>query len=314
MIWSEDGKHNRTTTQYNPANSWPLNGITELREQATGQSAQSQCFRYDDQSRLTRAFTHATAGIRANTAQTTSDYTGTSPYQSAYTYDRMGNLQSTTDTAAAGTAALRDYLYPGYDDAGTWTTADTDRPHGVRKILNKTGTTTNRTDTFTYDTDGTMLQRIEQGTTAAAKTTVDYTWTKFAQLSTAKTTSTSGSELTRYAYDADGNLLVRTTPAETVTSLGGTELRTDSSTVTATRHYTIGGATVAMRTSEGTTATNGSRSQQRRIRPRLPERLRSRRLGPGPDLHRSLLRQDRRTLQRSRKLLRRFGARVPAGR
>ncbi|MEU8868284.1 polymorphic toxin-type HINT domain-containing protein, partial [Streptomyces umbrinus] len=231
--------------------------ITELREQATGQSAQSQCFRYDDQSRLTKAFTHATTGICANTAQTTSDYTGTSPYQSAYTYDRMGNLQSTIDTNAAGTATLRDYLYPGYDDAGTWTTPNADWPHGVRKILNKTGTTTNRTDTFSYDTDGTMLQRIEQGTTAAAKTTVDYTWTKFAQLSTVKTTKTSGSELTRYAYDADGNLLVRTTPAETVASLGGTELRTDSSTVTATRHYTVGGATVAMRTSEGTTATNG---------------------------------------------------------
>ncbi|GHH66571.1 MULTISPECIES: polymorphic toxin-type HINT domain-containing protein [Streptomyces] len=231
--------------------------LTELREQATGQSAQSQCFRYDDQSRLTRAFTHATAGICANTAQTTSDYTGTSPYQTAYTYDRMGNLQSTTDTNSAGTATLRDYLYPGYDDAGTWTTPNADWPHGVRKILNKTGTTTNRTDTFTYDTDGTMLQRIEQGTTAAAKTTVDYTWAKLAQLSTVKTTRTSGSELTRYAYDADGNLLVRTTPAETVASLGGTELRTDSSTVTATRHYTVGGATVAMRTSEGTTATNG---------------------------------------------------------
>ncbi|BBC29386.1 hypothetical protein SGFS_006800 [Streptomyces graminofaciens] len=231
--------------------------ITELREQATGQTAQSQCFRYDDQRRLSRAFTHSTAGICANTAQTTSDFTGTAPYQTAYTYDRMGNLQSATDTNSAGVATLRDYIYPGYDDAGTWTTANAAWPHGVRKIINKTSGTATQTDTFTYDDNGTMTQRVEEPA-AAEKTTTDYTWTKLAQLSTVKTTKPSGSELTRYAYDADGNLLLRTTPQETVASFGGTELRTTNGTkVTATRYYTNGAATVAMRTTKGTTATNG---------------------------------------------------------
>ncbi|MFJ1672745.1 polymorphic toxin-type HINT domain-containing protein [Streptomyces bottropensis] len=228
--------------------------ITELREEATGQTAQSQCFRYDDQSRLTNAFTHTL--VCANSAQTTTNNQGTAPYQSAYTYDRMGNLQSVTDTNTAGTAALRDYLYPGYDDAGTWTTANANWPHGIRKILHKTGSTTTRTDTLTYDDNGTMLKRIEQPVSGTS-TTVDYTWTKLAQLATVKTTKASGSELTRYAYDADGSLLVRTAPSEAIASLGGTELRTDGTTVTATRHYTSGGATVAMRTTEGTTATNG---------------------------------------------------------
>jgi RHS repeat-associated protein len=232
--------------------SYNLTGkITELREQASGQTAQSQCFRYDDQDRLTRAFTHTTAGTCADATKTTSDFKGTAPYQSVYTYDRMGNLQSITDTNSAGTAALRDYLYPGYDDANTWTTPNADWPHGVRKILHKTGGTTTRTDTFTYDADGTMLKRVE------GSTTTDYTWTKLAQLATVKTTTSSGSELTRYAYDADGNLLVRTTPDETVASIGGMELRTDGTTVTATRHYTCGSATVAMRSTQGTNATNG---------------------------------------------------------
>lgn len=27
-MWTEDGKDNRTTTTYSPANTWPLNGIT----------------------------------------------------------------------------------------------------------------------------------------------------------------------------------------------------------------------------------------------------------------------------------------------
>ncbi|MER5227894.1 polymorphic toxin-type HINT domain-containing protein [Streptomyces flaveus] len=227
--------------------------LTELREQATGQTAQSQCFRYDDQSRLKTAFTHTTAGIcTATPEQTTSNFQGTAPYQTGYTYDRMGNLQSVTDTNSAGTAALRDYLYPGYDDAGTWTTANANQPHGVRKIINKAGSTTTRTDTLTYFDDGAMKQRVEGGTTT------DYTWTKLGQLGTVKTTKSSGSELTRYAYDADGNLLVRTSPQETIASIGGMELRTtDGTTVTATRSYTSGSATVAIRTTEGTNVTNG---------------------------------------------------------
>lgn len=225
--------------------------VTELREQAGGQTAQSQCFRYDDQGRLTRAFTHTTAGTCADPAKTTSDFKGTAPYQTSYNHDRLGNLQSITDTNSAGTANLRDYLYPGYDDTGTWTTANADQPHGIRKTINKTDGTTTRTDTLTYDADGTMLKRVE------GSTTTDYTWTKLAQLDTVKTTTTSGSDLTRYAYDAGGNLLIRTTPDATIASIGGTELRTDGTTVTATRYYTSGSTTAAMRTTEGTTATNG---------------------------------------------------------
>lgn len=233
--------------------SYDLTGrITELREQASGQTAQSQCFRYDDQSRLDLAFTHTAVGTCADATKTTSDFKGTAPYQTSYNYDRLGNLQSITDTNSAGTETLRDYLYPGYNDSGTWTTANADQPHGVRKIVNKTSGTTTRTDSFTYDADGTMLQRVE------GSTTIDYTWTKLAQLGTVKTTTASGSELTRYAYDADGNLLVRTTPQETVASIGGMELRTtDGTDVTATRTYASGSAAVAMRTTEGTTAANG---------------------------------------------------------
>ncbi|MGW2449119.1 RHS repeat-associated core domain-containing protein [Streptomyces sp. NPDC001675] len=196
--------------------------ITELREEATGQTAQSQCFQYDDQARLTRAFTRTPA----NTCSTsnTSDFAGTAPYQTAYTYDRLGNLQSTTDTDTTGKATTRDYLYPGYDDSGTWTTPNAAWPHGVRKI----------------------------------NTLSDYTWTKLGQLATATTTDTSGSRLTSYAYDADGILLTRTTPQETVAYIGGMELRTtDGSNVTATRYYTSGTSTVAMRTTTGNTTAGG---------------------------------------------------------
>ncbi|MFJ6509296.1 RHS repeat-associated core domain-containing protein [Streptomyces sp. NPDC091879] len=226
--------------------------LIELREQATGQTAQSQCFHYDNQGRLTNAYTHTTTGLCADDSKITSDFKGTDPYQSAYTYDRLGNLQSITDTNAGGTATTRDYLYPGYDDAGTWTTPNANQPHGIRKTLHKTGATTTQTDTLTYFDDGAMKQRIE------GDTTTDYTWTKQGQPASVKTTNkTTGSQLTRYTYDADGNLLVRTTPQETIATIGGMELRTDGTTVTATRYYASGSTPVAMRTTKGTSATNG---------------------------------------------------------
>ncbi|MER8012384.1 RHS repeat-associated core domain-containing protein [Streptomyces sp. NPDC094149] len=224
--------------------------ITELREQATAQAAQSQCYRYDDQARLTNAYTRAAANTCSLT--TDSDFSGDAPYQTQYSYDRLGNLQSVTDKDQAGTSTTRDYLYPGYNDAGTWTTPNADWPHGVRKINTITSGTTTGTENLTYDDAGQMTQRIETG-----KTT-DYTWTKLARLATAKTTTSTGSQLTRYTYDADGNLLVRTGPQETVAYIGGTQLRTtDGKNVTATRYYTSGGSTVAMRTTQGTTETNG---------------------------------------------------------
>ncbi|MFF1300999.1 MULTISPECIES: RHS repeat-associated core domain-containing protein [unclassified Streptomyces] len=222
--------------------------LTGLRESASGQTAQSQCFTYDEQARLTSAFT------RGDTCfyKTESDFTGQDPYQTAYTYDRLGNLQSVTDTNKAGTATTGDYLYPGYDDSGTWTTADAEQPHGVRKINTIASGTTTATESFVYDNAGQMTQRVKTG-----KTT-DYAWTKLGQLATVKTTTSSGSEQTSYSYDADGNLLLRTTPQETVASIGGTELRTtDGKTVTATRYYTSGTTTAAMRTTQGTTATRG---------------------------------------------------------
>ncbi|MET9904747.1 RHS repeat-associated core domain-containing protein [Streptomyces sp. NPDC006446] len=223
-----------------------------LREDAGGQTSQSQCYTYDDQARLTQAYTHA----GSCTFTTESDFKGTSPYQTEYTYDRLGNLQSIKDTDQTSKLTNRDYLYPGYNDSGTWTTANADQPHGVRKInhiiTDTTGTTTTTgTDTFKYDDDGTMLQRVEPGTTT------DYSWTKLGQLSTVKTTKAGGSDLTRYVYGADGDLAVRTTPTETVAYIGGMELRKEDATVSATRYYSSGGSAVAMRTTTGNNTPGG---------------------------------------------------------
>ncbi|MGW1950935.1 RHS repeat-associated core domain-containing protein, partial [Streptomyces sp. NPDC001940] len=221
--------------------------VTELREQARDQTTQSQCFKYSAMGRLIKAFTHTTsAGCATVTA---SDYKGTAPYQTDYVYDQFGNIQSVTDTPSSGTATTHDYLYPGFNDAGIWTTPNADQPHGVTKINHLSGSTTTSTDTFHYTADGQMDKRVEPGTSSADAKTTDYTWTKLGQLETVKTTKSSGQELTRYTYDADGNLLVRNSPQEIVAYLGGMDLQTtDGKTVTATRYYSAGAAAVAMRT------------------------------------------------------------------
>jgi RHS repeat-associated protein len=224
--------------------------ISELREVAGDLlTRHSQCFRYDDQARLTHAYTRASESCSIGT---TSDFRTQGAYQTAYSYDPLGNLQSVTDTKSSGAAETRDYLYPGYDDNGTWTTANAKWPHGVRKINTVSGGTTSATESFTYDDAGQMDTRIKPGQTT------DYNWTKLGQLSTVKTTDSGGSRLTRYTYDADGTLLVRTTPEETVASIGGMQLRTtDGIKVTATRYYSSGNSVVAMRTTEATSAVNG---------------------------------------------------------
>ncbi|MEU2065193.1 RHS repeat-associated core domain-containing protein [Streptomyces sp. NPDC013455] len=222
--------------------------ITQIREQPTGQTAQSQCFQYDQQARLTSAYTRTDACTTAST----SDFAGETPYQAAYSYDRLGNLQSTTSTDASGKTTTRDYLYPGYDDAGTWTTANANQPHGVRKINTITASTTTGTESLTYDDAGRMTRHLEPAKTS------DYTWTPLGQLATVKTTDSTGTKLTRYTYDADGNRLVRTTPSETVVYLPGMELRsTDGIKTTATRYYACGGSTVAMRTTTDNTTAGG---------------------------------------------------------
>ncbi|MEU1407035.1 RHS repeat-associated core domain-containing protein [Streptomyces sp. NPDC005728] len=224
--------------------------ITSIRESAANQPTQNQCFVFDDQARLTKAWTRDGSCLLPSGI---SDFTGPDPYESSYSYDRLGNLQSVTSRGSDGKATTRDYLYPGYDDSGTWTTANAAHPHGVRKINHLQDGTTTATESFSYNFDGQMTQHVEPTKTS------DYTWTKLGRLATAKTTDSSGSKLTRYTYDANGTLLVRATPQETVAYLGGMELRTtDGTSATATRYYTSGSSTVAMRTTTDNTTAGGT--------------------------------------------------------
>jgi hypothetical protein len=79
-------------------------------------------------------------------------------------------------------------------------------------------------------------------------------WDDAGRLSSDTTTPSGGSPSTAsYLHDASGNLLIQSAPGSATLYLGDEELvlSTATNTVTGTRYYTIGGNTVAARTSAG---------------------------------------------------------------
>ena len=83
------------------------------------------------------------------------------------------------------------------------------------------------------------------------------TWNDAGQLAqTAITPSGDSAKNTNYIYDADGTLLLTADPGTTTLYLPDEELslNTGTGTVTGTRYYGIGGATVAARTGASTLA------------------------------------------------------------
>jgi RHS repeat-associated protein len=99
-------------------------------------------------------------------------------------------------------------------------------------------------DTYTYDASGNTATRVLSGDTQSLA------WDKQGELSTV--TNADGT-VTSYKYDASGERLLQDAPTEKTFYLPGMELHYDKSTakVTATRYYSFGGATVAMREADG---------------------------------------------------------------
>ncbi|WP_406329888.1 polymorphic toxin-type HINT domain-containing protein [Streptomyces sp. NBC_00203] len=202
---------------------------TDLTDRVTGQH---QCYTYDELVRISRAWTTAaTTGCSGPFAPDLA--TGQDAYQLDYTYDGIGNLQKVTNTTAGG-AQVNDYVYPGYSADQQIYTAGAAHPHGVTTVKTPTGT-----DSYEYDDDdGQMKSRTVSG----AKT--DFVWNELHQV-----TATSGAATTGYVYDASGDLLERKSTDETVLYLSGQEVhKAPGANPKATRYYSDGTSTVAMRT------------------------------------------------------------------
>ncbi|MFF6781959.1 RHS repeat-associated core domain-containing protein [Streptomyces sp. NPDC012510] len=208
-----------------------LTGVTD------GVTGQSECYTYDELSRLTHAWTtQATDGCTGAAASDLSS--GLDPYDTTYSYDELGNLRSVKDTTTTG-STTKDYAYPGYSADGSTYTAGQARPHGVTRAGN---------DVFAYNNAGQMTSR----TVAGVPSTLD--WNDQNRVSQVTQHKSTGDTVSKYVYDANGNVLLRTSPTEDVLYLEGHELhRATGGSVTATRQYVAAGTPVAMRGANGMT-------------------------------------------------------------
>ncbi|MGI5503330.1 RHS repeat-associated core domain-containing protein [Lentzea sp. CA-135723] len=201
--------------------------ITKIADEPNDTSARdTQCFRYDNLRRLTKAFTPL-SGDCATTA-----VGGAAAYNHEYEYDVIGN-RTKERTITGANVVERKY---NYDPAK--------QPHAVQSI-DETGPSGTARDEFVYDKTGNTTARKIAGNTQ----TVTYD----VEGRTSKVVEASGKE-SSYLYGADGNRLIKREPGRTTLYLPeGMELVLDTGTqqVSGKRYYAHGSNVVAMRTSDG---------------------------------------------------------------
>ena len=222
-------------------------------------TADTQCFGYDQQNRLTSAWTD-TNGVTSTTGSTTAQVQGIggcndsapvagkvtggpAPYWQTYSYDALGDRVGETqhDTSVSSTAnnVTQTLSYPGYNQAtGASTTATT--PDAVQTVATS-GPNGTATTSYGYDQAGNTTSRAVTRTgtiQAPAGQSIGYNaegQTQSVENTTTKVTST-------YTYDASGNLLLQHDPAanQTVLYLPFGEqitLNTSTQSVSGLRYY-----------------------------------------------------------------------------
>jgi RHS repeat-associated protein len=226
------------TTTYTYSQSGTI--TSESTAPASG-AADTQCFGYDNQSRLTAAWTD-TNGTTATTATGTTPVAGIggcvdtaptagkvtggpAPYWESYGYDPLGDRTSEAvhDTSVTSTAGdvTQALTYPG--NGTTPATA----PDAVQTVTTTSGGTST-TSRYAYDAGGNTTTRTGQS--------FDYD----AEGQTSSVTTGSGT--TGYLYAADGSLLIQRDPAANQTILYlpyGEEIHLNTTTGVATglRYY-----------------------------------------------------------------------------
>ena len=202
-------------------------------------SADVQCFQYDYLDRLGQAWAQGSTGCAS--APSASAEGGAAPYWNAYTYSTVGNLTGITSTSPAGAATTTTDSYPA---------AGATRPHAIT-ASNVTTPSGSTSASYGYDASGHL------STVSGTSQSEALTWNDAGQLTqTAVTPSGGSARNTGYVYDADGTLLLTADPGTTTLYLTDEELALDTSTgtLTGTRYYSLGDATVATRTGASSVA------------------------------------------------------------
>jgi RHS repeat-associated protein len=222
----------------------PAGNITRIADSRLGAASDTQCFRYNLLGRMTDAWTatDACAGDPGTTG-TAPTVGGPDPYWTSWTFDDNGNRKTQVQHALPGQTG---------DTATSYTYGQPGDPTKQPDTLTSTRTTlpdaTTTGASYSYDDAGNTTTR----TTTPG--TDNLTWNDEGQLTSLK--STGQDHPTTYAYDADGNQLLRTDPdGKTTLFLPGQEVTYDpagTGTVSGARYISLPGGVTCTRTGAGT--------------------------------------------------------------
>lgn len=232
------GRSTQPGTDTSTAYAYDLAGKILSITESTPTTVDTQCFTYDHQQRLTRAFTPATTEC-ADPPTNWSSLGGPAPYWQDYSYDTAGNRATLTTTNPAGRTTYT-ATYPAPTSA---------HPHAPTRIT-ATGPDTSPRGQGTYSTDPSGNTTTRPDPTGG---TQQLTYNPTGQIETL--TNTAGT--TSSTYDSAGQLLILRSPTSNTLYLGTTEIThiKTTNTLSATRYYTWLGTTIAARAPNNTLAT-----------------------------------------------------------
>jgi RHS repeat-associated protein len=208
-----------------------IGNVLSESDAPSGGPTQDQCFQYDYLGRLSQAWSQG-SGSCASTPSASAEG-GAAPYWNAYAYSVTGNLTSQVSTQPSGTSVTTTNSFPA---------AGSVQPHAVTTSTTSGAGTTR----YAYDAAGHLTS------TAGPSSSQSLTWDDAGRLSSDASTGGSSPGTTSYLYDASGTLLLQKDPSATTLYLGNEQIVLSSAgALSGTRDYSIGGRTIASRTSSG---------------------------------------------------------------
>jgi RHS repeat-associated protein len=197
----------------------------------SGGPTQDQCFQYNYLGRLSQAWSQGSSSCVSSPSASAEG--GAAPYWDVYTYGVTGNLTSQVSTQPSGTSVTTTNSFP---------TPGSAQPHAVTTSTNS-GTGTTR---YGYDPSGHLTSA------SGPSSSQSLSWDDAGRLSSVATTGGTSPGTTSYLYDASGNLLLQKDAGTTTLYLGDEQIVLSSAgALSGTRYYSVGGQTIASRTSSG---------------------------------------------------------------
>jgi RHS repeat-associated protein len=207
--------------------------ITSETDTPADASDQVQCFTYNYLGQLASAWAQGSTGCATSGSQS-EEAGAAAPYYEQYSYNDEGDLTSEVSTPASGSATTTTNTFPA---------AGSTQPHALTSQAVSVGSGSPVTTSYTYTPSGQTAS-----VASPSGTTSDFNWSDAGQLTSI---TEAGNTTASYVYDADGNLLLQTDGTTSTLYLPDEQVTDANGTLSAVRYYSIGGVTVAARTSSG---------------------------------------------------------------